>query len=160
MDTNTQSNPADLQWQAPRIPNHERGKTWYMIGGGAIIAMAAYGLISGAWSFAIVILLCGAMYFLVRDHSFGNSTCTINDLGVQIDEIFTPWSDIAGYWFLQLPTYTEIHFSMKRPHSSDLRIQIGSLSPNDMRTFIRDKSVELTDKGEGFLDMLLRLTKL
>ncbi len=157
MDTNTQP---QLQWQAPRIANHERSRTWYLIGGGIVIATTAYALMTGAWSLAVVSVLCGAMYFLVRDHNFGDSSCTINDLGVEIDGIFTPWTDIAGYWFLQLPDYTEIHFTMKRPHSNDLRIQTGTLSPNDLRAFMRERSVELTDKQEGFLDMLIRLTKL
>ncbi len=157
MDTNIQP---QLQWQAPRIANHERGRAWYLIGGALVIATTAYALLTGAWSLAIVSVLCGAMYFLVRDHSFGNATCILNDLGIELDGIFTPWSDVAGYWFLQLPEYTELHFTMKRPHSNDLRIQTGSLPINDLRAFMRDKSVELTDKREGFLDMLIRITKL
>ncbi len=160
MDTNTQPTLSELRWQAPRIANRERGRAWYIVGGTVVIGTTVVSLISGAWSLALVSVLCGAMYFLVRDHNFGDSSCLINDLGVELDGIFTPWSDIAGYWFLQLPEYTEIHFTMKRPHSNDLRIQTGTLSLNDLRAFIRERSVELTDKQEGFLDMLIRLTKL
>lgn len=155
-----QTNTPLLTWQAPRVPNHERSAAWYAIGGIAVIAAAVFSLLSGAWSLAIVCLLCGALYFLVRDHRFPDITCSLTDKGVQMEDNFLAWSQVKGYWFLTTPAYTELHIVPKNSRSPEMVIQTGTLLPIDIRTFVAGKTDELVEKQERILDILLRLSKL
>ncbi len=150
----------ELRWEAPRHPVYERGIVWYAIGGTVVLAAAAYGILSGAWTLALVALLCGALYFLVRDHQLPNSTCVLTELGMELDGVFMPWSSLKGFWFLQTPSYTEIRFTPKTARASILNIQIGQQSPNEIRSFLSGVTTELTDQREGVLDTFSRFAKL
>lgn len=160
METNTIPTNDILAWQAPRSPNHERSSSWYAVGGGIVITCAVYGLITGAWTLAIVSVLCGAVYFLVRDHRFPDISCAMNDKGVQIGETFMPWTAVKGFWFIQTPTYNELHFVPKSKRMPDLIIQTGTTPLLTIRSFLAGKTEELHDKQESFIDILLRITKL
>jgi hypothetical protein len=160
METNTPAKTESLTWQAPRVPNHERSTGWYIGGGIVVLASAVFGVLSGVWSLAIVCVLCGALYFLVRNHRFPDINCTLNEKGVQIGETFLSWTQVKGYWFLTTSTYTELHVVPNTPRSADLVIQTGTVLPLDIRTFLAGKTDELVEKQEGIIDILLRLTKL
>ncbi len=163
--TNTESlsetSPQILaMWQAPVLPQHDRSPRWYAIGGVVVLIFAIYGIVSGSWPFTIVVLLCGAMYYLMRDHVSPLKTITITDVGVQLEQSFTRWEDLTGFWILDTPGYTELHFVPKAKHQSDILIQTGSQSTTDLRVLIGSHIPELTDKRESLLDALLRTVKL
>jgi hypothetical protein len=160
MNTNTPTQSPALSWQAPRVANIDRGSGWYVTGGAVVLAGAVFGVLAGVWSLAIVCVLCGALYFLVRDHTFPDVTCALTDKGVQIGDTFLAWTQVKGYWFVITPSYTELRFTPKAPRTPDLFIQTGTLLPLDIRTFLAGKTDELTDKQERLVDILLRLTKL
>lgn len=160
MEQPTPTQTESLTWQAPRVPNHERSAGWYIVGGVVTIVAAALSVISGVWSLAIVSVLCGALYFLVRDHRFPDITCSMTEKGVQIGETFLSWTQVKGYWFLTTPTYTEFHIVPRAARSPELVIQTGTLLPIDIRTFVAGKTEELVEKRERIIDILLRLTKL
>jgi len=159
MNTNTPTNEI-LSWQAPRTVNHERGANWYVAGGVAVIGATVYAVLSGTWSLAIVCVLCGAMYFLVRDHKFPDLPCTMTDKGVQIGDVFLSWTAIKGFWFITTPTYSELHFVPKTPRTPELVIQTGPMQLMEIRSFLADKTEELHHKQERLLDILARLIKL
>ncbi len=164
MDTQTPT-PAiplrgELRWEAPRHAAHERGVWWYGIGSSIVLCTSIYGILSGAWTLALVSILCGALYFLVRDHRLPDSTCVLTQLGVELDGVFMPWSSLKGFWFLQTPTFTEIRFTPKTPHAAIRNIQIGQQSPNDIRAFLSGVATELTEEKEGILDTFSRFAKL
>jgi hypothetical protein len=162
-DTQTFSAPEQqilASWQAPVIPKHDRTKRWYTIGGAVVLLCSVYGIISGSWPFTIVALLCGAMYYLMRDHVPPLKTITITDGGVFLEEIFTRWEDLTGFWMMQTRDYTELHFIPKMKRRSDIMIQTGNQNISDLRVLIGSHIPELTDKQESFLDALIRTAKL
>lgn len=158
MQTNTL--PSTLTWQAPRVHNHERSPQWYFIGGFCIIACAIFGVLTGAWSLSIVCILCGALYFLVRDHQFPDISCALSAQGVNIGDTYLSWDQVKGYWFIVTPTYTELHIVPLFKGMSDRIIQTGPVQPLEIRTFLAGKTKELHEKQERIFDILLRLTKL
>ncbi len=147
-------------WQAPILPRHERSKRWYAIGGTAVVACAAYGIVTGSWTLTVVSLLCGAMYYLVRDHVPPLKTVVITDKGVLLEEKFTRWEDVSGFWILNTPEYSELHFVPKLARRSDILIQTGDRNLEDLRIAIGSHIPEFTDKRESFLDALIRTAKL
>ncbi|UPA22174.1 hypothetical protein K8942_03880 [Candidatus Peribacteria bacterium] len=147
-------------WQAPVLPRHERTKQWYIVGGVAVLIGAVYGILTGSWPFTIVILLCGAMYYLMRDHVPPLKTMTLTTGGVLLEKSFTRWEDLAGFWILETPGYTEIHFVPKAKRSSDILIQTNGQDLTQLRMLIGPYISELKDKKESLLDALVRTAKL
>lgn len=147
-------------WQAPILPKHERSKRWYAIAGGLLIAAAAYGILTGSWPLTIVCLLSGAMYYLIRDHVPPLKVIVITDRGVLLEEKFTRWEDLNGFWILNTPEYSEVHFVPRLARRSDILIQTGDQNLENLRITIASHIPELMDKHEHFLDVLVRTAKL
>lgn len=156
MDTNT--NPL-FQWTAPVQPVIERGQRWYVIGGVTVLAIAAYGIITNSWPTAVVSILCGAMYFLLRDHKPRNTGCALYETGVMYDGTFHRWDSFAGFWILETPGYTELHLSYPKA-KRDVVIQMTGIAPDDMRLACGAFLKELTDKKESLIDIFTRIAKL
>lgn len=156
--------PSDQQilasWQASVLPRHERSQRWYAIGGAVVLIGAAYGIFTGSWPFTVVVILCGAMYYLTRDHIPPLKTITILNTGVLLEQTFTRWEELSGFWILQAPEYTELHFVPLQKRRSDIVIQTNNQNINDLRLLIGQYISELTDKRESLLDTFIRLIKL
>lgn len=146
-------------WHAPVHATVERDKRWYVIGGVVTVLLATYAIFTGAWTFAIVVLLCAGMYVLTHDHSFGDETATVTSTGVQIAQRFLRWEDMQGFWFLSTPAYTELHIVPSR-RQPDMVIQTGAQDVQLLRTALSEHTTELIDKREHLLDVIIRLCKL
>lgn len=146
-------------WHAPVHATVERDKRWYIIGGGVTILLAIYAIFTGAWTFAIVVLLCAGMYILTHDHKFGEETATVTSTGVQIDQRFLRWEDMQGFWFLYTQTYTELHIVATR-RQPEMVIQTGTQDVQSLRKALSEHTTELTEKREHLLDAIIRLCKL
>ncbi len=149
-----------LTWQAQVQPHFDRSKQWYQVAGGCVLAVAAYGIITKSWSLTIVTLLCGAMYYLIRDHVPAVKTITLMEGGVKLEEKFVSWENLAGFWFLQTPDYTELHFVPKTAKQSEFHIQTGTQDISGLRMLIGNHIPELADKKENLLDAFTRIAKL
>ncbi len=149
-----------MSWQAPIQAYHERSKRWYTIGGGVVLLGVVYGILTDSWPLSIVILLTGAMYFLLRGHRPPLRQIIITTEGFFLENIFTRFDAFSGFWLLPTPEYTELHFSPKSARSPDIIIQTGATDPAELRAILSECLPELPDKQEGLLDILLRLTKL
>lgn len=149
-----------MNWQAPVHPTFDRGKQWYVVGGGIVIACALYGIFTGAWSFVIVILLCAAMYVLVRGHQFPTEKAVISNKGVDIAGSFMRWDDVEGFWLMKTPTYTELHVTPRNTRQRELVIQTGDLQIETVRRTMAEHTTELTEKSERLLDAFIRICKL
>ncbi len=163
MDTQTPLPPQNetlLQWSAPMRSNHERSHRWYVIGGTVVVACAAYGILTGAWTFAVVAVLCAAMYVLLHGHEPEAHTMSIGEAGVTFDGVFTRWEDFAGYWFNITREYTEFRLTRKGRRKTDMLIHLGTLDPNAVREIIGGRLGELADKKESLIDAITRICKL
>lgn len=148
-----------FQWSAPVKPHFERGHRWYVVASTTVLVIAAYGILSGSWSIAVVAILCGAIYFLLRDHVPRQAQCAFYESGVFYDGQFYQWEQFAGFWILETPEYNELRlcYSQKK---NDLAIQMGTLSVEDMKLACGVKLTELTEKKESLIDIFSRLAKL
>lgn len=150
----------ELQWSAPVRAAHERSTRWYLICGGVVCAIAAYGLLAGAWSVALVAVLCGAMYFLVRSHQFPDSTMTITERGAKLDDTFMPWTESRGFWIMITPEYGELHVVPNQTRTKELVIQTGAQDLVLLRETLQRHIPALSDKQERLVDAFIRICKL
>lgn len=149
-----------LTWEALTVPNHERTKGWYLRGGIATLILAAWGIVTGAWSFSLVLLLIGGIYFLLRSHSPTPKRITIEDRGVTFDGTFTPWTSLQSFWIIRTPTYSELHIRPKSIRQPALIIQTGFTDLNILRKTLSAFLPEDSNREEGFIDMIIRICKL
>ncbi len=156
METNT---PPLLQWNAPVRPIVERTQKWYMVGGITVLVVASYGILTNSWPLAVVSVLCGAVYFLLRDHKPRETACALYESGVMYDGTFHRWDSFIGFWVLDTAEYTELHLS-RGEKKRDLIIQMPGIPADDMRVACGGFLRELTDRKESIIDIFTRIAKL
>lgn len=149
-----------IGWQATSIPVHERSKRWYIIGGTMLLLGIAYGIFSGAWSFSIVLLLCGAMYFLLRNHVPQTKTIVIAREGVLLDNDFTRYEDLTRFWIIDTPQYHELHIARRNKRNGEMIIQTGEIEPAAIRATLGQFLEEAKEKKESLIDIFIRICKL
>lgn len=152
--------PPLLQWRAPVVPHHERSARWYAIGAAVVIGSAAWGIISGNWSFALVALLLGATYYLTRNEPPLERTITVTEEGFSLKDRFTPWSDCQDFWLVYTPQYTELRIANTQRFRPDSVIQTGDVAPALIRQTLLQFVPERPNQHEHWTDRLLRALKL
>ena len=148
-----------LRWHAPARVVQERGKTWYLIGGGCVVGAAAYGIITGSWALAIVAVLCGAVYVLLRGHVPEPRDIAITEQGIFFDGQFTSFADLKSFWFIATPLATELHIARKS-RGGPFTILTGDTDPFLIRETLGRFLPEDSDKRENVLDLFIRICKL
>jgi len=149
-----------LEWMAPVLPSHERSQRWYIAGGVAVVLGTAYGILTGSWSFAIVILLCGGVYFLIHNEKPPLKRMVITERGYLFEERFTRWEDCKGFWVLEMPNYLELHIDHQDPKRPDTVIQTGTMAPELVHQTIALFLKEESGKRENLIDTFIRICKL
>lgn len=148
-----------VSWEAPSANHHIRSERWYVIAGITALAMAVYGIVTGAWTFTVVILLCGAMYVLLRGHTPATRVISLYEHGVRYERTFIRWQDIAGFWFVHAHDFTELHLA-KKTDDDEIMIHVKGIELQELHTLLSHFTPELTDKHEKLLDVIIRLCKL
>ncbi len=164
MDTNT---PADtpapvtlLEWSAPVRPHANRSPRWYAIGGAVVLTGAAYSIITGAWSLAIVILLCGGLYFLIRDHVPELKRIQMREDGLTFDTEDLSWSECKDFWIISSPRGNELHITRTARLKPQIILQTGDIALPVLRTVLSRFLKEQADRQESLIDTISRLCKL
>ncbi|TSC79399.1 MAG: Uncharacterized protein G01um101425_679 [Candidatus Peregrinibacteria bacterium Gr01-1014_25] len=169
MDTQTPTTTADapeqgvtmlLSWDAPLRQAHERSKRWYMIAGGLVILVAAYSLLTGSWSTAVVAVLLGCIYYLLHGTQPPLKHISLTSHGVYFDGAFTRWEDCTGFWFVIAPGHQRLHIGRKDRKQGDIAIMVENVDAEKVRWTLSQFLSEQTNRSEHFLDTIIRICKL
>ena len=163
METNTQNTPNDsilLSWEAPRTPTHVRSPRWYVAGGVFVLSCAVYGIVTGQWSFTIVMILLAGMYVLTRNSSDTKVSMVITREGVICNNEFTAWKDLTDFWMLQGAEYVELHIAKRKRWNGEMMVLTGDNNPQLIRTTLGQYLPERSGQKERFLDTIIRICKL
>ncbi len=147
-----------LTWSAATMPKHERSPRWYLITGGIFLLFMIVSILWDAWSFAVVVMLLGGVYYLVHRKPPPLKTISIRGGSCVFDGDVTPWRECVGFWFLPGEGYTELH--IERRGKPDIVIHTGPYSMEDLRSILVTFLPELTNRREKLLDKLIRICKL
>lgn len=148
-----------LKWNAPMRMEPHRGPRWYLVGSIFVVAAAAWGIIAGSWPFAVVAVLCGAVYVLLQGHIPVLREIIITGQGVFFDGDFVSYSDLKGFWLLRLPGALELHIARQK-RGSDLVILTGTTDPLFIRSTLGKYLSEESNRQERLLDTIIRICKL
>ncbi len=151
--------PALLEWRAPSRINVERGPRWYLIGGIAILIIAAWGIVTGAWTVSIVAVLCGAIYVLLRDHVPALRSISIAQQGITFEGVFYGYQDLRSFWMLTTEVATVLHITLKK-RGGDIVILTGLTDPAHVKKVLSQYLTEESDHRENLLDTFIRICKL
>ncbi|MEK7218082.1 MAG: hypothetical protein AAB728_01310 [Patescibacteria group bacterium] len=158
---NTQTLPTPLlAWEAPSLPSPQRSARWYAAAFGLVLLGAVYGIFSHTWSFTLAVVLLGGVYFLLRNARPALHRIGMDEHGFQYDDAFTEWKDCADFWFVALPTHTELHICRKAGWNRETVIQTGPVDPALIRRTIAPYLHERRSQKERALDYLIRILKL
>jgi hypothetical protein len=170
LDTNTlttlPATPTDsahnvlLQWSAPSQYKHDRSSRWYLIAGIVTIAIAAYGILTGAWTLTLVTLLVGGVYYMTRHDEPALKDIRIERDGVDFDGTFTPWAQCKDFWLIKTPQYTELHIMRNQGLNREIRVHVGDIDPTLIRSTVSQFLTMRPNQHEHILDLLIRLCKL
>ena len=148
-----------LMWTAPTKVIQERGRQWYLIGGIIVIVGASYGILTGSWSFAVVALLCGAVYVLLHGHVPAPSTIALTEYGIYFQGYFTSYNDLKSFWLFSTPLATELHIARKG-RGKEITILTGGMDPALIQGILSRFVPEDSDRNEHLLDAFIRICKL
>lgn len=163
MPTNTQSTAqpeALLAWNAPILPRHNRSPRWYMILAVIILGVAAYGILTSAWTLSVVAVLIGCMEFLLRGAEPPIKHISLTTNGIFLDGGFTRWEDCSSFWIIRTPQYTRLHIGKRDPKARELHIQIENVDPQEVRWTLSQFLSEDTQQVEKIVDIIIRICKL
>ncbi|MBP9751212.1 MAG: hypothetical protein KBC95_05200 [Candidatus Peribacteraceae bacterium] len=164
MDTNTPITPHDfgasvLEWEGRIQPLHRRSKRWYITAAVVVLGVTAISIITGAWSVALVTLLCGGLYVLSHDHAPAPRRLVAYEHGIVFDGAYRTWNEFRSFWFLRTPTYTELHLE-RADGRQPIIIQTGPIHPDRVKQVFSAYIPEDTQKTENILETLSRICKL
>ncbi len=149
-----------MSWTAPSHHNHERSARWYLIGGGLILAICVYAILTGAWTVAFVSLLVGGTYFLTRREETPLKSIRLDKDGVTFQDNFTPWDKCKEFWIVQTPLYNELHIIRDAKANREIRIQTANIDVTILRSALSQFLTMRVDQRERLLDVIIRLCKL
>lgn len=149
-----------LEWQAPSRITHQRGRAWYACAAVAVFGMVVYGVLTGAWTFAITIAILAGLFYLVRNEPHPIHSVRIMELGVEFDGVLHPWNDWKDFWMLTSPDHCELHFEHKKALRADLVVHTGTMNPLTVRDTIAHYLPQNPNKREKMLDAIIRFCKL
>jgi hypothetical protein len=149
-----------LEWQAPSIPTPERTVRWYLIGSAVLVLGLVYCIFAANWSFALALLVIAATYALLRKSKPVFHRIRIENGGFLFDDAFVGWEDCTDFWFVVLPSYTELHFEKKRGANRNIKIQTGPTDPAQIRAVLGEFLPERSDQRESLSETIIRILKL
>ncbi|NOS67014.1 MAG: hypothetical protein HOO67_01455 [Candidatus Peribacteraceae bacterium] len=159
-ETSTRGPGAILAWTAYSHHNHERSAHWYLFGGVFVLAIAVYGIVTGAWTLTLVSLLLGGVYFLTRREMTPLKEIRIFADGIDFNGSFTAWDQCKDFWIVTTPLFTELHVTRKGAIKSNILIQTADIDPTLIRSTLSQFLPMRPDQREHMFDAIIRLCKL
>lgn len=149
-----------LEWTALTHPDHERTTRWYIAGAVFGAACMVYGIVSGAWSFVLVMLLIAGMYAFMHRVPPSSATLRIAEDGITYSGTFTPWALVRDFWVLNLPQWNELHIMKTKGGLRELIIHTNDISVPQLKATLSQYIKERVDQKERVMDRIIRLCKL
>lgn len=157
----TKSLPAEdpiLTWSAVQNHHVKRGTLWYILAGITLVTLIVYSVITAAWTFTILIILLGGLYWKFHNEEPAEKTIRIWKRGFAIDTTWYDWHRFTGYWILQTKDFAELH--LEKTKGGEVKIQTGDESVYEIHEKLSPLLPELEEKREHILDTIIRICKL
>jgi len=137
------------EWSIQEYEKHDRGGLWYLVIGGAGLAMVVYGMLTGNFLFSLVIILFSIILFMQSHQEPLQVPFQITELGIVIGSKFYAFSELnAFYIFYNPPEVKTLYFETKSVLHPNLRIPLLDQNPVELKHTLREYLAEDTEKEE------------
>jgi hypothetical protein len=150
------------EWTIQEYDQHERGVMWYIVLGTLAVLFIAYGIFSGNFLFALIIILAAVIIFLQSHQTPLQVLFSITELGVVVGSRFYPYSDFKDFYLIYQPPEVKTLFIIpQQVYRPMLRIPLLDKNPVEIRHTLREFLPEDTEKeAEPFSDTFARTWKI
>lgn len=151
-----------VTWRAPEYLEHERDEKWLMGASVAALVLIGWGIWQEVYTFVVVILLLGGLYFLTHRHTPKDIDISLTTGGILVDGLFYPYVNIESFWVLYFPdkNLKTLNLMLKSGLNKELSFQLGEQDPAEVKSFLGQHVFELEDRTEGMVEKIIRVLKL
>lgn len=150
-----------IEWEAPEFIQHEKGWRWFLVAGLIALGFMIYAVLSGNWTFALVILVIVAIYYYEHGRTPQHIQVLVSRTGIKIGDKEYTYQNIKSFWIIYKPGQVKtLNLRSNSRLLSDVSIDLDGQDPAELRTFLCAHVKEEEGKEETFTESLIRILKL
>ena len=151
-----------LSWLAPEYIKYKKTYRWYVIAGAILLTIIVYGILTKDIMLSLVFLIFAGVYFLTTRGDPKLIQHKITTLGIQVDDKFYDYSQIASFHIVYDPPYVKtLNIYIKKKTLSEIVIQLGDADAADVKEVLLNRRVEeLEDEKESLASVFTRMFRL
>lgn len=150
-----------MQWEAPEFIKHSKGIKWFVVAGIAIAALVLYAIQTHSLTMAMAFIVLAGVYALSHHHEPRTISMQVTTLGVRAGKRKIPYNHIKAFWIVYHPPHVKtLKLLTTDQLFSEITIQLGDKDPGAVRAQLLKELPEYEGRGENFIDVLIRVTKL
>ncbi|MFH1253195.1 MAG: DUF308 domain-containing protein [Candidatus Uhrbacteria bacterium] len=151
-----------LQWRVDEYPNHDRSRTWYVLGAIIGVALIIYAIATVNFLFAVIILISGVVMLLSTFQAPEKIDVAITSVGIMIGQAFHEYKDIKDFSLAyKPPDFKILYLDFEQPWLPLMSIPLEDVDPNEVREYLLPVCLENLERTEETLtDTLRRVYKL
>ena len=89
------------EWTIAEYERHERGAVWYWLMCVVGLALVIYGMLTGNFLFALIIILFAIVMFLQSRQEPLQLPFQITELGAVVGNRFYPYGELKGFYIIR-----------------------------------------------------------
>ena len=151
-----------LTWEVDEFPNHDRSRTWYIIGAIISVALIVYAIATANFLFAVIILMCGIVTLISTFQPPEKINVAITSIGILIGEAFYSFKDIKNFSVAyEPPAIKLLYIDFQKPWQPLVSVPLEDTDPNEVRESLLPFCLENLERTEETLtDAVRRVYKL
>ena len=128
-----------FQWTIKEYEDHVRGKRWYLVMSIIGLLLIAFGLLSGNFLFALIIMLFAIILYLQSHQTAPDVLISITDLGVLIGSRFYPYTELESFYLIyEPPQVKSLFFETHSWYRPRIQISLNDINPIEIRDSLRE----------------------
>ena len=137
------------EWTIQEYEHHQRGTWWYVLMLLLGIVLVVFGLVSGNFLFALIIILFGIILYLQSHQQAPQLPFRVTDLGVVIGSKFYAYTELEAFYIIYDPPRVKtLFFETKSAFRPLLRVPLLDANPLEVRSTLLGYLVEDVEKEE------------
>lgn len=149
-------------WKIREYEVHSRPRMWYVFTVPIGLLLVIYGIFSGNFLFALIIILFAIIIFLQSHRDPISLPFSVTDLGVIVNNRFYPYTELKDFYIIyEPPDVKQLFIEPQSAWRPTLRVPLEDINPNEIRQSLRGHLLEDIEKEEEpFSDMFARRWKM
>lgn len=152
---------AIFAWQSQSMTGSKRTARWYIIAALLIVAIIAYSVWQRDWFIiGIVIVVSAILFWYMHVAVPQNVAYRLTPMGIYVENRFYPFSEMHSFWIVYDQNVKSLYIIFRKKYLPALTINIESLDPLVLKSYLSKKLPEQESRGENLIDKIARMTGL